>query len=134
MTTFTGTVFFQIPSITAYLFSPTWTASDILFNINLYIYLGVAFFSAYSFLAFWKISGRVWAWKPRSIAFYPPFLFLLGGVPFLANATWALVSPNSTNFLSASAFVGSILYLGGSVCMFAEVGYMEAAKHEVKAK
>jgi len=55
------------------------------------------------------------------IRYHPPFFFLLGGPPFVAESILNNLPSLYNGAINGTAFAGSILYLIGSAMMIVEI-------------
>jgi hypothetical protein len=120
VSSFVGTVFFEIPAVTIYYIdSGKWFEK--LFYINLHTFLGVICFNCFSLLSFYKFYDYPFVFRPAELPYYPPFLFVLGGFPFIVYSALATLDTYYQSAAVSMSLIGSLFYLGGSVAMQVEI-------------
>jgi len=119
--TLIGTVFFEVPAIVGYYYSAEWTWTQKFFYLNLHTICGVVCFDVYCILTFQKIGGRLFVFEFSNLSFYPPFIYFLGGMPFIVYAVLATLDVYYQVAAVSMAVIGSVLYLVGSIIMMVEI-------------
>jgi len=120
--TLVGALFFEVPAIVGYFYSPHWLWWEKFVYLNLHTILGVVFFDVYAILTFWKFGTGLGMFDFSNIAFYPPFFYFLGGFPFVVYAVLANLDVYYQTEAVTMSLIGSILYFVGSVVMMVEIG------------